>query len=394
MKNMSALDAWWTSFSGFMQKEQRKLEPIIKWPGGKEKELEYIIPNLPSGFVNFYEPFVGGGSVFMGIESDNYFINDFSSELIDFYHCIQNEDKHFFDYCENINKSLDNAKQFAIKNFEYLSRLYYQYKLNELSHASLIDKIDEFIDNKNTQIISILDGIIINQEFFIDELSKTLKRKMQRMAVLENQKGAMPSNDIYDNIETVIKGSLYMYYRHIYNSKMELNKHLKTSLFFFLRNYAYSGMFRYNSNGEFNVPYGGIAYNSKLTRNKLLFYQSGNCKKKFAKTIIENMDFEQFLIKYQPNEQDFIFLDPPYDTEFSTYAQNAFSRNDQKRLANYLINTCRAKWMLIIKNTDFIYDLYANHNGVNISAFDKKYTVSFMNRNEKNVTHLLIKNYV
>ncbi|MCM1029611.1 MAG: DNA adenine methylase [Pseudoflavonifractor sp.] len=70
------------------------------------------------------------------------------------------------------------------------------------------------------------------------------------------------------------------------------------------------------------------------------------------------MDFEEFLDVTDPGQDDFIFLDPPYDSEFSTYAQNAFTRDDQERLANYLLTKCRAKWMMIIKNTDFIYNLY------------------------------------
>ena len=47
---------------------------------------------------------------------------------------------------------------------------------------------------------------------------------------------------------------------------------------------------------------------------------------------------------------------------------------------------------MIIKNTDFIYNLYDN-KGLNIKSFDKTYLVSFMNRNDKNVEHLLITNY-
>lgn len=112
----------------------------------------------------------------------------------------------------------------------------------------------------------------------------------------------------------------------------------------------------------------------------------------FKSANIYNLDFEEFLKIVQPTEKDFIFVDPPYDSEFSTYAQNAFTKIDQERLANYMINECKAKWMLIIKNTDFIYSLY-NKEGINIKAFDKEYVVSFMNRNEKKVTHLLITNY-
>ena len=90
-------------------------------------------------------------------------------------------------------------------------------------------------------------------------------------------------------------------------------------------------------------------------------------------------------------EKDFIFLDPPYDTEFSTYAKNDFDKDDQIRLSKFLKST-KAKFMLIIKNTDFIYNLY-NNNGFYIKSFDKKYLVSFQNRNNKDVEHLIITNY-
>jgi len=48
--------------------------------------------------------------------------------------------------------------------------------------------------------------------------------------------------------------------------------------------------------------------------------------------------------------------------------------------------------MMIIKNTDFIYSLY-NNKSLNIESFEKNYLVSFMNRNNKKVEHLIITNY-
>lgn len=55
--------------------------------------------------------------------------------------------------------------------------------------------------------------------------------------------------------------------------------------------------------------------------------------------------------------------------------------------------------MLVIKNTDYIASLYpertktANGDKIYISSFDKKYFVSFQDRNDKNAQHLLITNY-
>ncbi len=87
-----------------------------------------------------------------------------------------------------------------------------------------------------------------------------------------------------------------------------------------------------------------------------------------------------------------MFLDPPYDGGFSEYANNTFGQDDQIRLANYLIFQCQCRFMLIIKNTEFIYNLY-NTKEFNIKTFDKKYLVSFQNRNDKETEHLLITNY-
>ena len=107
---------------------------------------------------------------------------------------------------------------------------------------------------------------------------------------------------------------------------------------------------------------------------------------------IYNYDFEEFLLKTNPTENDFIFLDPPYDSKFSSYDNNEFNRNDHKRLADYLLNKCKAKWMMIISKTDFIYDLY-NQPGIHIQEYDKKYTCNTKGWKNRDVIHLLITNY-
>lgn len=369
------------------------LQPIIKWPGGKEKELKYILPNAPT-FTRFIEPFVGGGSVFMAFKAKEYHINDFSSELISLYKSIATSHPAFFHYAELMDASWENAVLF-FNNNKVLVETYLRYRNKEINKDELKTFVHQFCMNKKEDILH-----IIGEEFYsyscilVKEMETNLFRKMSRMNQLEMEKHLLPDNDLLDNIETAIKSAVYMNYRHMYNDKTiaESNMMLHCALFFFMRNYAYSGMFRYSKKGDFNVPYGGIAYNSKLMNKKLNYYRSKPLLNHFADTKIYNLDFEEFLRTVAPTENDFVFLDPPYDSEFSTYAQNAFTKTDQERLANYMINECRAKWMLVIKNTEFIYNLY-NKEGINIRTFDKEYLVSFMNRNDKKVTHLLITNY-
>lgn len=369
------------------------LSPIIKWPGGKEKELKYIIPNLPM-FKRYFEPFVGGGSVFMGINAEEYYINDISSELADLYRNIAMTDENFFKYVNSIDYSWRRAEQFFIAN-PTLCKMFQSYRERVWGKAELTTAIHTFCESKQQEIMGIIGTeFCALPDVIVKETEKNLLRKMLRMHELEQKKHKLPDNDVADNILTAIKSAVYMNYRNLYNNKKvaECDPKLHCALFFFIRNYAYSGMFRYSKKGEFNVPYGGIAYNSKTMYKKLEYYKSQAVRKHFERTKIFSCDFECFLNKCSLQTDDFVFLDPPYDSEFSTYAQNAFTQEDQRRLAHYLINVCPAKWMMIIKHTDFIYNLY-DRAGISIKAFDKEYLVSFMNRNEKKATHLLITNY-
>ncbi len=369
------------------------LQPIIKWAGGKEKELKYIMPNIPC-FNNYYEPFVGGGSVFAAINANHYFINDLSSELISLYHNISNNNKSFYMFAELIDASWRKSHDFFIRN-KSLIETYLNYRTNKIDTNSLKSYIDDFCKRKETEICDIIGKELdYDKNVLLNELRKNLLRKFSRTKELEMQKHLLSENDLNDNIETAIKSALYMCYRAEYNrrTKEKTDDEYSCALFLFIRNYCYSGMFRYNDAGEFNVPYGGIAYNRKSLTKKLNYYKSDELAHKFRKTDIFKLDFEDFLNIANPTKDDFVFLDPPYDSEFSTYAQNEFTRTDQERLANYMQNCCKAKWMMIIKNTDFIFNLY-NKPGISIKTFDKKYTVSFMNRNDKDVTHLLITNY-
>ncbi len=376
--------------------KEKKLEPLVKWAGGKEKELKYIIPNLPSYFENYYEPFVGGGSVYTTIQAKKYFINDKSHELISLYQIIVSDEREvFFGIIEEIIHNWEILESISEKNHNFFVKIYRNFAYERISKDTLSNKIYEFILKNSREFNGLFSSYFnFNIENFLKEIKKNLIRKMSRMKSLEKEKGKLSDKDILANIETALKSAFYMHFRHIYNfhKKYDLNQSFYTAIFLFIRNYAYSGMFRYNSKGEFNVPYGGIGYNNKNFRKKIKYLKSEPLRELLSKTNISSADFADFFDAHKPTKNDFIFLDPPYDTEFSTYAQNDFGKNDQERLANFLIKECSAKWMMIIKNTDFILSLYT-HPNINISIFNKTYLVSFMNRNNKKTEHLLITNY-
>ena len=377
------------------------MNPIIKWAGGKEKELPYIKENLPSEIDRYIEPFVGGGAVYFDLNIENSIINDKSEELINLYKCIKNQDKEFFTNLKAIYKNWVLLEGVVENNADELLKMYRDYckQLNDNENIKNIkqqfdDKIYAFVIRHAEEFNGILSAEFnIEIDNFINEIVKNLISKMNRMYRIEIQKKKMNEKDTLDNIECAFKSAFYMHFRHLYNEAEILNisTPFYTAIFYFIREFCYASMFRYNKNGKFNVPYGGISYNRKEFIKKINYIGSKQIKEYMKNTQIYCEDFEDFLKEIKPKKGDFIFLDPPYDTEFSTYAKNEFAKQDQVRLCEYLKNT-KANIMLIIKNTDFIYNLY-NTKEFKIKTFDKKYLVSFQNRNDKEVEHLLITNY-
>ncbi|MDR1973016.1 MAG: DNA adenine methylase [Treponema sp.] len=376
--------------------EKSILSPILKWPGGKERELRYISPLLPQCINNYYEPFVGGGAVYTSIAARKYFINDKSDELISLYKSIADPGNAiFFDSIEEIIYNwnllanvIENSRDFFIKTYiKFSTDNTTEEKTKRKLLAFIIDNKDQF----NGMFSERFNFDIAN---FLTELQINLFRKIVRMKCLEQKKNRLPDHDILDNMETALKSAFYMHFRYIYNhiEKYEIDAFTKAAIFFFIRNFAYGGMFRYNSRGYFNAPYGGIQYNRKNLQKKVDYLKSKALSDMLSMTVIENLDFEDFLSKYKPEKNDLVFIDPPYDSEFSTYTKNEFGKHDQRRLSEYLLKKCHSKWMLVIKNTDLIRGLYFGR-GLNIESFDKTYLVSFMNRNNKEAEHLLITNY-
>ena len=377
------------------------MNPIIKWAGGKEKELPYIKENLPSNIKRYIEPFIGGGAVYFNLNVKNSIINDKSEELINLYRCIKNNDKEFFCNLKTICKNWALLESVVENNCIDLLKIYRDYctDLNNNSESKNIktkfnDKIYAFVIKHAEEFNGILSSDFnIEIDNFINEIAKNLISKMNRMFKIEKQRKLMNEKDTLDNIECAFKSAFYMHFRHLYNEaeKLNINISFYTAIFYFIREFCYASMFRYNKSGKFNVPYGGISYNRKEFIKKIEYIDSKEIKEYMAQTQIYCDDFETFLKEVKPEIGDFVFLDPPYDTEFSTYAKNEFAKKDQVRLCEYLKNT-KANIMLIIKNTEFIYNLY-NTKEFKIKTFDKKYLVSFQNRNDKDVEHLLITNY-
>lgn len=65
------------------------MKPIIKYRGGKSKELPQLLPHIPDFKGRYIEPFFGGGAMYFHLQSKNAIINDINQNLIDFYRSVR-----------------------------------------------------------------------------------------------------------------------------------------------------------------------------------------------------------------------------------------------------------------------------------------------------------------
>ena len=379
-----------------------KLSPLLKYPGGKDRELAYIIPNIPLNAENYYEPFVGGGAVYFAVTADKYYINDKSFELMQLYDMIKNQNHDFLCSLQQIDHNWQIITDVVFNHVREITDIYNSYKSNTDNKQKFYDEISAFVLHNADEFNGLLStDFNVGIQNFVDELIKSFKNKIVRMVEIESQKNVLSQEDFIRNIECAFKSAFYMHFRYLYNhaDELKLSKPFSIAIYFYIREFCYSSMFRYNANGQFNVPYGGISYNRKSLLKKIDYFTSSKLISHLQNTQLGCYDFEDFLQIYSPKLNDFMFLDPPYDTEFSTYANNAFDKQDQKRLAQYLLEKCNCYFMLVIKKSDFILSLYndekfdKNGRKIKINVFDKRYLVSFQNRNNKNAEHLIITNY-
>lgn len=372
-----------------------KLKPIIKWTGGKYNEFAFFSDYIPV-FDRYIEPFFGGGGVFFALQPNvTSLINDKSEDLINFYKQIhnpefKNELFKYADFWEEMgvvhNEMWDSCSTYFIN---FIKGKIEYHKFNERFQFSLFEL------TKSNLILNHLE-FIINPVLFKETVISSIADKAKRIKkIYEKDYQSFNQKNFKDHFETGLKSGAYLFFRRILN----LSYHQSTLLeppksaanWYFVRELCYGSMFRFNAKGEFNIPYGGIAYNRKNFRKKAKNIINLSTSDLFKSVVIYNLDFENFLKNIELKATDFIFLDPPYDSEFSEYDQNAFTKNDQQRLASFLIN-CNSRWMMVIKETDFIRTLYTQPN-VNIITFDKKYTYNVRGRNDRAVRHLIIRNY-
>lgn len=136
------------------------------------------------------------------------------------------------------------------------------------------------------------------------------------------RKGLVVPQRLHNNAD------FYYSTREQFNYLIATNQH-KTQeaaiMFYYLMRTGFNGLCRFNSSGEFNVPFG--QHSSIKYKPDFLDY-----KQVLKSWQFKHGDFDK--INLQGDE--FLYADPPYDVEFTRYSAQDFTWHDQIRLAKWL----------------------------------------------------------
>lgn len=283
------------------------MKPMIKYRGGKSKEIPNIMWHIPRFRGRYIEPFFGGGALFFFLEPRTAIINDINSKLIAFYRGVRDDYDHLREELDELETLYTSNR----KEFEELKKL----------HPT------ERVEDKNEE--------------------------------------------------------LYYTLRSMFNDLTE-KTYSDAVLYYYINKTAYSGMIRYNAKGEFNVPFGRYA---NLNTSSVTLYHS----RLLQRAEIFNADYSR--IFEMCNEDDFVFLDPPYDCVFSDYGneqyKDGFNEDSHRRLAQDFANLpCKA--MMVIGKTPLTEELYGNNI---VDEYQKSYAVNIRNRFKSAATHIVVANY-
>ena len=369
------------------------MNPIIKWPGGKSGEIgqiEHLIPD----FDRYIEPFFGGGALFFHLQPKHALINDVSKSLMDFYTMVKSQDKTLQYFLRCYDDGFQSLIDVCHKNYSVLSELYISFSHEMVNEQEMTRWLTIWMPSLVRRLdVAFLNDLVLDRQVFQDFLVDMVSDKFKRTVANENKEPFTPE-DLKNNLITGFTSGFYMYFRKVYND-IGLGRILAPSNqytvanFYFIREYCYGSMFRYNKSGEFNIPYGGISYNKKDFKAKIYNIFNTEIETLFQNTVIHCEDFETFLEKAALTANDFVFLSPPNDIGFSDYDGENFTRDDHKRLADLLSRT-PAKFIVMIRKTDFLLSLY--NDKFNIATFSNQYSFNTRSHNKRDVEHLIITN--
>ena len=274
-----------------------------------------------------------------------------------------------------------------------------------------------FPNNINTFIEPFLGGgsvylNVIAKKYFLNDIDKNIIQLHNFLTQYSDEKILLKNileylkkyNLSRSFIEDIIPNQLKEEYQKTYYAKYNREGYIKLRkdfnqakvkniiVLYILLIYGFNRILRFNSKGEFNIPVGNVDFNQNV-KNALSNYLNFT-KKKVIK--LSNLHFKDFMEKISFNQNDFIYLDPPYLITFSEY-NKIWDKDKEIELLNLLDKMNNEKIKFAISNVteykgrknNLFIDWMKKYKNVNI----KSNYISYHDNSNKNFKEVLVFNY-
>ena len=206
----------------------------------------------------------------------------------------------------------------------------------------------------------------------------------------------MLQREFRQNSNEEARKEYFLRIRKSYNEDTH-NDVTNTAMFIFLNRTCFNGLYRVNSKGYFNVPFGKYT-NPTICDEELLLEDS---------KILQNVEIlcgDYTLIERYVDNNTFIYFDPPYrplstTSSFTSYSKENSDDTEQTRLAHFFARLSRYGCKMMLSNSDccaqnpndtFFENLYGNF------IIDKVHASRFVNAipsKRGKLTEILVRNY-
>lgn len=229
-----------------------------------------------------------------------------------------------------------------------------------------------FVSDLNERLINLYFHLANNLDEVISELN-FLKDKHNNLTLLDE------------------KRALFLEIRRLFNEQKQEFSIEQAARFIYLNKTCFNGLFRENSKGEFNVPFG--------QRNNANLFDESNLSE--ISTLLKNADvevasFERVLDVAESG--DFVYFDPPYvplekNSDFTSYQASGFGPDEQKILLSVCQELDRHGVMFIQSNSSAkaVYDLYGSE--FKIQTVDASRNINSRGTARGTVKEVLVSNF-
>ncbi|MFA5828723.1 MAG: Dam family site-specific DNA-(adenine-N6)-methyltransferase [Candidatus Shapirobacteria bacterium] len=190
------------------------------------------------------------------------------------------------------------------------------------------------------------------------KLITAYKQIQQNPKELISLLGIMESN--YKKLSFKEQEKDYYKKREIYNND-KLNKLNTTAYLIFLNKTCFNGMYRENSKGQYNIPFGDQKNPTICDRENILAVSNA-----LKNTEITDLAFEESVNKCKKG--DFIYFDPPYcplnaTSNFTSYSKSSFGPEEQRKLRDIYVELANRGCFIMLSNSNapLVLDLYKKY---------------------------------